>query len=308
MRDTPPLLFAQNIPGTAPQATGAEPPIWVQPKTKDDLANWYSKNPNATLIAGATDVGLWVTKHIQDLGPVAFLNHCSDLRGITETDTAFEIGAMTTLADLEPLMARRHPSFAQMIRRYGSAQVRAAATIGGNIANGSPIGDGPPALMALDATLRLRKGDTSRDIPLQDFFITYGTQDRSPGEFVEAVILPKHSTDRLKCYKLSKRFDQDISAVCAGLWIDTQDGRITTARLAFGGMAGTPKRAASAEAALVGQPLLAETIKTAMTALDNDFTPLSDMRASARYRMETAQNMLWRYWLEDQHTETRVRA
>ncbi|MEP4198834.1 MAG: xanthine dehydrogenase small subunit [Aliishimia sp.] len=301
----PPHLRDQPIPSATQIAL--DDPHWVQPATSADLADWYVKNPNATLIAGATDVGLWVTKQFRDLGAVAFLNRCADLRGITEHDTHFEIGAMTTLADLEPIMDRAHPSFAQMIRRYGSAQVRAAATLGGNIANGSPIGDGPPALIALDATLRLRKGEVSREIPLKDFFIAYGKQDRAPGEFVEAILIPKAPQDRLKCYKLSKRFDQDITAVCACLWIETEDNVITTARIALGGMAGIPQRAANAEATLLGQPFNAETFRAAMTALDKDFTPLSDMRASAQYRMQTAQNMLWRYWLEDQGTDAQVR-
>ncbi len=307
LRDTPPLPFDKNTAGEAPQAAGAEHP-YAHPTSSDALAEWYAQHPHGTLIAGATDVGLWVTKDFRDLGPVAFLNRCNDLKGITETSEGLRIGAMTTLAELEPVMEDRHPSFADMIRRYGSAQVRAAATVGGNIANGSPIGDSPPALIALGATLHLRKGDTRRSIPLEDFFLDYGKQDRAPGEFVEAVTIPHHGPDRLKCYKISKRFDQDISAVCACFWIEAKGGTVTEARLAFGGMAGTPKRAARAEAALIGQPWEAGTVSQAMAALEADFTPLSDMRASAAYRMQTAQNLLWRYWLEDQGTPARVRA
>ncbi len=296
LRDTPPGHSAEETPAAG---GGKQPPSWVQPKTADELAGWYLDNPDATLVAGATDVGLWVTKQFRDLGRVGFLNRCADLRGITETNEALRIGAMTTLADLEPVMDRLHPSFAAMIRRYGAAQVRAAATIGGNIANGSPIGDGPPALIALSATLHLRRGEVRRAIPLEDFFLDYGKQERKPGEFVEAITVPK-APDRLKCYKISKRFDQDISAVCACFWIEIENGTVVTARLAYGGMAGIPKRADQAEAALVGQPWLSETVDRAMAAMENDFTPLSDMRASAGYRLRTAQNMLRRYWLEDQ--------
>ena len=265
------------------------------PETSDALADWYMAHPDGTLIAGATDVGLWVTKNFHDLGEVAFLNRCKDLQQIDDHGDALRIGAAVTMTDVLAALRDLHPSYAEMIRRYGSDQVRNAATIGGNIANGSPIGDNPPALIAMGATLHLRRGDTRRDISLEDFFIDYGKQDRQPGEFVEAVTIPK-SAPALRCYKLSKRFDQDISAVCGCLNITVEDGTISTARIAFGGMAGTPKRAASTEAALVGRPWSSETIEAAVTALTQDFTPLSDMRASARYRMEAAQGQLRRYF------------
>ena len=303
--DTPPPLLVKNTSGETASQAGAEPPTWAQPQSTDALAAWYLENPTGTLIAGATDVGLWVTKTFRDLGPVAFLNACKDLKGITETESELRIGAMTTLAELEPVMNRLHPSFGAMIRRYGSAQVRAAATVGGNICNGSPIGDASPALIALDATLHLRRGHVTRTVPIADFFIAYGQQDRAPGEFLEAITVPKR-TDRLKCYKLSKRFDQDISAACACLWVEVQEGTVTQARLAFGGMAGTPKRAEHGEAALVGKPFTQITLAEAMKALTQDFTPLDDMRASADYRMKAAQNLLLRYWLEDQGHVTQV--
>ncbi len=279
---------------------GSQPPTGdtVQPETADELAAWYAAHPQATLIAGATDVGLWVTKQLRDLPQVAFLNRCADLQQIAETDDTLTIGAGITIARLIPVMDRLHPSLGKMLRRYGSAQVRAAATIGGNIANGSPIGDGPPALIALGATLHLRHGDTRRQIPLQDFFLEYGKQDRAPGEFVDSVSIPKQP-DRLKCYKLSKRFDQDISAVCGCFNITVTDGTVTDARIAFGGMAGIPKRATHVETALIGQPWTEDTIAATWDAWAQDFTPMSDMRASTQYRQETARNMLSRYFLDD---------
>ena len=283
--------LAQDIPAPA-KADGAP---HVQPENSDELAAWYLDNPDATLIAGATDVGLWVTKGFRELGAVAFLNRCADLRGITEDETGLRIGAMTTLTEVEAKLAPLHPSLGTMLRRYGSTQVRNAATLGGNIANGSPIGDGPPALIALGATLQLRRGNARREIALEDFFLDYGKQDRAAGEFVEAILIPRQH-DTLRCYKLSKRFDQDISAVCGCISITGNGTEILTARIAFGGMAATPKRAAAAEAALVGQPWSEDTIRKAMAAMTDDFTPLSDMRASASYRMEAAQNMLLRYF------------
>jgi xanthine dehydrogenase small subunit len=280
------------------KGTGAgEPP--VAPTSADDLAAWYEAHPNATLIAGATDVGLWVTKGLRELSPVAFLNQCSDLHGIVADMETIRVGAMTTVAEFGDFMANRHPSLTELIRRYGSVQVRNAATIGGNIANGSPIGDSPPALIALGATLHLRKGDARRALPLEDFFLDYGRQDRAPGEFVEAVSIPVQP-DRLACYKLSKRFDQDISAVCGCFDISVEDGVVAAARVAFGGMAGVPKRAAAVEAALVGQPWTVATIRQAQAAFAQDFVPLSDMRASAAYRLRTAQGMLMRYFHDTQ--------
>ncbi|MEO0380391.1 MAG: xanthine dehydrogenase small subunit, partial [Pseudomonadota bacterium] len=299
MHDSP-LLLAENTAGEA--QPGAEPPhkekFAEPPKTSEELAIWMDQNPGGTLIAGATDVGLWVTKGFRDLGPVAFLNRIPELSSVTLTDTEIRIGAMTTLSALHRAIGTHYPSFAELIRRYGSVQVRNAATIGGNIANGSPIGDGSPALIALGATLHLRSIDGQREMPLEDFFVDYGKQDRAENEFVEAITIPRRG-DCLKCYKLSKRFDQDISAVCGCFWIEVADGIVTHTRLAFGGMAGTPKRAAKAEAALLGQPWSETHVAAAMTALTKDFMPLSDMRASATYRMEAAQNMLLRAWLED---------
>ncbi len=265
------------------------------PESSDELAEWYAAHPDATLIAGATDVGLWVTKGLRDLGEVAFLNRCRDLQDIEVREDAIRIGAGVTMADLLPVLREHHPSYAEMVRRYGSEQVRQAATIGGNIANGSPIGDNPPALIALGATLELRKGDARRSMPIEDFFIEYGKQDRAPGEFVEAVTIPKEAPD-LRCYKLSKRFDQDISAVCGCFNVRVEEGQVASAVIAFGGMAGVPKRASAVEAALLDHSWTVETVEAALPRFSDDFTPMSDMRAGAEYRLTAAQNMLRRYF------------
>ncbi|UWQ54710.1 xanthine dehydrogenase small subunit [Leisingera caerulea] len=273
----------------------AAPPLL--PASSDELAELYSAHPEATLTAGATDVGLWVTKQLRHLPQMIFLGGCDDLKGIEVTDSAVRIGAMADMNALRDAMDPLYPSFAEMLRRFASQQIRAAATIGGNIANGSPIGDTPPALIALGATLHLRKGGDRRELPLEDFFIDYGKQDRQPGEFVEAVSFPRQP-DALKVYKLSKRFDQDISAVLGAFNVTLMNGKVSAARIAFGGMAGIPKRAAHVEAALAGQPWTEATIAAAARAFDQDFTPMSDMRASAEYRLETARNMLTRYFAD----------
>lgn len=276
-----------------------------RPGNSDDLADWYAAHPGATLIAGATDVGLWVTKQLRELGPVAFLSGVEDLRHVETRGKVIGVGACVTIEALRKAILNVHPSFAELLRRFASVQVREAATLGGNIANGSPIGDSPPALIALGATLHLRRGDEMRAIPLEEFFLDYGKQDRAPGEFVAAVTFPAEAP-ALRCYKLSKRFDQDISAVCGCFNAAIEDGRVTGIRIAFGGMAGVPKRAAAVEAALTGQPWNDATIKAALPAFAEDFTPMSDMRASARYRLKAAENMLIRYFHDLAGTPTRI--
>ncbi|MGL4310267.1 MAG: xanthine dehydrogenase small subunit [Paracoccaceae bacterium] len=293
LRDDPGFSLAEISCGGV---GGAKPPAF-RPATSDELAAAYAANPDATLIAGATDVGLWVTKQLRDLSPVVFLGGVTDLSGITESGGEIRIGAGVAIAALRRAMAGPHPALAELLRRFASEQVRNAATIGGNIANGSPIGDGPPALIALGARLHLRRGETRRVMPLEDFFLDYRKQDRQPGEFVEAVTIPA-SAPGLRCYKLSKRFDQDISAVCGCFNVTVEDGRITAARIAFGGMAGIPKRASMVEAALTGQPFAETTFRAALPAFAEDFTPMSDMRASAGYRQRAAQNMALRYFAD----------
>ncbi|MDO6591089.1 xanthine dehydrogenase small subunit [Loktanella sp. D2R18] len=305
-----PIIRAAKAAEAAPIPTWldddlpAVPPAPYAPQTLDELATWYAANSDATLIAGATDVGLWVTKQLRDLPNVAFLNRCAELRAIN-IDEDIHIGAAVTMTEVLALARDHHPHWADMIRRYGSDQVRNAATIGGNIANGSPIGDNPPALIAMGATLHLRRGDATRDMAIEDFFIAYGKQDRAPGELVTGVTIPKSAPD-LRCYKISKRFDQDISAVCGCFNITVTDAVVTDARIAFGGMAGTPHRASNVEAALIGQPWTQTTIDTAVTAFAADYTPMSDMRASATYRLEIAQNLLRRYFADSKGQATNV--
>lgn len=292
---TPPALDAPPQAEAQAGVRGRAAPGAFRPGTADELAQWYPAHPDATLVAGATDVGLWVTKQLRDLAPLAFLGGIADLKTITDLGDHLRIGAGVTVEELRQAVLSLHPSLAAMLRRFASLQVRNAATIGGNIANGSPIGDGPPALIALGATLHLRQGDSRRDLPLEAFFLDYRKQDRLPGEFVEAVTIPK-SAPALRVYKLSKRFDQDISAVCGGFNVTVSGGVVTSARIAFGGMAGIPKRAAATEAALLGQPWDAAALDAARAALAQDFTPLTDMRASAAYRLIAAQNLLTRYF------------
>ena len=264
------------------------------PATVDALARLYARHPDATLVAGATDVGLWITKQLRALPKIILLGRVASLAKIRETAQGFHFGAGATHAQAEAAMAAIDPDLAEMFRRFGGKQVRAVGTLGGNIANGSPIGDSMPALIALGTTLHLRRGEATRSMPLEDFFIDYGKQDRAAGEFVTGIDVPRlGSGEVFRCYKISKRFDQDISALLGAFRFTLEGRRVTHTRVAFGGMAATPKRAAATEAALKGLPLAdAQGWDVACEALASDFRPIDDMRASARYRLETAQALL----------------
>ncbi|WP_168074593.1 xanthine dehydrogenase small subunit [Caulobacter sp. SSI4214] len=282
---------------------------WLAPRTADELAQAYLEYPDATIVAGATDVGLWVTKLRKPLPTLISLSEVAELKALRETEGGLWIGAGVRYVDAIAAVAKLYPDLGAMMRRLGSTQVRNSGTIGGNIANGSPIGDMPPALIAAGARLVLRRGGERREMALEAFFLDYGKQDRRPGEFVEAVIAPRLDVGRIfKVFKLSKRFDQDISAVCGAFSLLVEDGVVRDARVAFGGMAGTPKRAQACEAALIGKPWTEATVEAAMGALDADYTPMSDMRASAAYRSLAARNMLRKVLLESQDpgAETRI--
>jgi xanthine dehydrogenase small subunit len=273
---------------------GADSPPALLPETADDLAAWYLAHPDAALVAGGTDLGLTITKALKPLGEAAFLHRCADLQTITETAEEIRIGAGVSIAALLRALAGPQPSFAALLARFASPQIRAMATLGGNIANGSPIADTPPALIALGARLHLRRGDGRREMALEDFYLDYRKQDRAPGEFIEAVTIPARAPN-LRVYKLSKRFDQDISALCGAFNVTVQRGRITAARIAFGGMAAVPKRARALEAALIGQACDEATLAACAPLLAQDFTPISDFRGAAAYRMQAAQNLCLRY-------------
>ncbi len=277
----------------------------LRPASVIDLARLYADNPEGRIVAGATDVGLWVTKFMREIGPLIPIGHLDELRGIKESDGALRIGANASYTDALDALASRIAAFAPLLWRIGGNQIRNMGTIGGNIANGSPIGDMPPPLIALGATLHLRKGDDRRDLPLEDFFIDYGKQDRRNGEFVEALSVPLPSPDaKIAFHKISKRRDEDITACLGAFHLTlTDDGTVDTIRMAYGGMAGVPKRASAVEKALIGRPWTEDAVMGALAAFEEDFTPLSDMRASADYRMLVARNLLRRFFAETRQND-----
>ncbi|HLL30519.1 MAG TPA: xanthine dehydrogenase small subunit [Allosphingosinicella sp.] len=281
------------------EALRALRPAYGHPTTADELADLLLANPHTRIVAGATDLGLWVTKQLRDLGPTVFIGDIADLGRIEESPDDLTLGAAVRYSEAREALARLHPDLGELVRRIGGVQVRNAGTIGGNIANGSPIGDMPPALIALGTELRLRRGNERRTMAIEDFFLSYGKQDLAPGEFVESVRIPRPSPDMLvRIVKLSKRFDSDISGVCGAFALRIEDGIVTQARIAFGGMAGIPVRAPACEATLTGQAWAEENVELAAQALANDYEPLDDLRGSAAYRRKVAANLLRRMWAE----------
>ncbi|GLK65898.1 xanthine dehydrogenase small subunit [Paracoccus kondratievae] len=279
----------------------------ILPADAADLAQVLAVYPKATIVAGATDVGLWVTKFLRNISPAVFIGHLQDLKRIELAEGRITIGAGVTYSEFEPFLREHFPEAVDYWLRIGGWQVRNAGTIGGNIANGSPIGETPPLLIALGATLRLRSAEGTRELPVEDYFIEYGKQDRRPGEFVEAITVPLKGNARIAAYKVSKRHHADITASAAAFRVETDGTTIIDARVAFGGMAGTPKRATGAEAALKGQPFTAETFEAAARAVANDFQPLTDWRATKEYRQTLAANFFRRFWLEQQGEDHRLR-
>ncbi len=269
------------------------------PASVDDLADIRAENPDSTIVAGATDVGLWVNKDMRRIAPAIFISHLDELHRIQETETGLSIGASVTYTEFQNMVATHFPQIAGYWNRIGGEQVRNMGTVGGNVANGSPIGDTPPVLIALGASVTLRKGKEQRTVAVEDFFIDYGKQDRQPGDFVEALHIPFPAEDALfAAYKVSKRRDEDISSVAAAFHIKVADGKVADAVIAYGGMAATPKRASTVESLLTGKPWSAQTVADAQAGFVDDFTPIGDWRASAEYRALVARKLLTRFLLE----------
>ncbi|MEL0622323.1 xanthine dehydrogenase small subunit [Marinomonas arenicola] len=282
------------------------------PTSSQELADLYCQHPDAHLLAGGTDLALEVTQFHRTLDKIIYLGNISELKEIEESDTMIEIGAAAPLTDCYTVLAKHYPDFGDLLHRFASLQIRNQGTLGGNIANASPIGDSPPLLIALDAQLQLRQGDQTRQVAIEDYFLDYKKTVRQTSEFIEKILVPLPKLATFKAYKVSKRLDDDISAVCTAINIEVSAGKISTARIAFGGMAAIPKRASHCEQALIGQAWTQATLEAACAALAQDFTPLSDFRASKEYRQLVAQNLLRKYFLETtsnpDHLITRVTA
>jgi xanthine dehydrogenase small subunit len=298
---TAPIAAAlRALVADAPLAyTDAQGAQFHAPRSIEALATLRAARPQARLLAGSTDVGLWVTKQFKPLPDLIYVGEAAGLAHIDErADGTLSIGAAAPLEDAWSALVMRHGELEEMQLRFSSLPVRNAGTMGGNVANGSPIGDSAPVLIALRAELLLRNGADQRRMPLEAFYLDYMKNALQPGEFVEAIEVPPPTHTALRAYKMSKRFDCDISALAVGLAITLDGDTVRDVRLAFGGMAAIVKRAAKAEAALRGRPWNEASVRAAMAALADDFTPLTDLRASATYRQRAAANLLYRFWLE----------
>ncbi len=281
--------------------------LFMAPVTVDALAQAVRDYPAATLLAGGTDVGLWVTKEYRDLETIIYLGRVRDLARIEATGTALEIGAGVTLTQAVPRLLEHYPELEDAFLRWASPPIRNVATLAGNVANGSPIGDSMPALMAVGTEVVLRRGSRRRSVPLDAFYIDYRVKDLDAGEFVERLRVPLPADNAVtRCYKVSKRFDQDISSVCLGAHFLVEGSVLRDVRLAYGGMAPTVTRARHAEAALEGRALDDAAIADAMEAVLQDFEPISDMRASAAYRREISRNLIKRLQLDVSGVTTSV--
>ena len=279
------------------------------PSTTKALQILYAENPDAHILSGATDIGLWVTKQHRQLPHLIHIGGIAELNQIEKSDTHITIGAGVTHQQAMQYLAEDYPALQEIWARFGSAQVRASGRVCGNIANASPIGDLAPCFLALDGEILLNRAGQHRRLKLSEFFIDYGQQNRQPGEFVEAVILPRLQADQqLFAYKLSKRFDQDISAVLMAVCLHVRENVITDIRIGFGGMAAIPRRAPHLEALLAGKKLVAlECLQAAeqnalrqdiARCLEADFDPIDDMRASRAYRLLAAGQLIEKLFIE----------
>ncbi|MDM8356066.1 xanthine dehydrogenase small subunit [Pandoraea communis] len=273
--------------------------VFHAPRTLAEMGRLRAAYPDARILAGSTDVGLWVTKQFRELKHLIYLGQVAELREISEGPYGIYIGAGALLGDAFDALVKHYPELAEMRQRFASFPIRNAGTLGGNVANGSPIGDSMPGLIVLGARIVLHREGVVRDMPLEDFYLAYQKTALQAGEFVQGIRVPlPGAAQRFRTYKLAKRFDQDISAVCAAFAVELDGDTVHSARVAFGGMAATPKRGSAVEAALVGQPWTEATVRAAMAALPADYQPLSDMRATSAYRLAGAQNLLYRFFLE----------
>ena len=299
------LEKTEPMPRDLSYVTGAQ--RYFAPATLDGLFDRLEANTDARIVCGMTDLGLDVTKRHIAFPCLISLEAIAELRTVEHADGLWRIGATVPLSELEALTEHDLIPLARMLRYFAARQIKNRATVGGNLCNASPIGDLAPALLSLGAVAIVRGKAGERRIPLCDFFLSYRKTALEEGEIMVAVEVPDvPKSARAATYKVSKRRELDISAIAAGLYVDVVDGIVTTARLAYGGMAATPKRASAAEAALVGQPWTRATVAAAVSKLEEDFQPLSDHRGSAWYRMTVAKNLLQGFYEETraQHQPT----
>ncbi|MDM7944553.1 MAG: xanthine dehydrogenase small subunit [Hydrogenophaga sp.] len=287
----------------APATDGA----YLRPTTLASLLQARSAHPNAQVVAGCTDVGLWVTKQHKRFARVLDVTGAEELRRVETWPHHIAIGAAVSLHEAFAALVSERPTLKTFAQRFAGLPVRNSGTLGGNVANGSPIGDSMPLLIALGANVVLMRRDARRqavahrELKLEDLYTGYRTNVMKPDELLCWIKVPRpQDKEFLRAYKISKRFDDDISAVCLAIRLTLDDGKVGSISIGAGGVAATPVRARQTEAALLGQVWDADTVMAAMATLRAEFQPISDMRASAAYRQTVLGNLLQRFWLESQ--------
>jgi xanthine dehydrogenase small subunit len=276
---------------------------FVSPATIAEVADYLQKFPGTTLLAGSTEIGLQVNKQFSRPEHIMYLGNVAELRQIEETAQHWRIGAVVSVTQVEHLVAKAYPAFAEVLRRFGSPPIRSTATLAGNIANGSPIGDSMPCLMALGATLVLRKGSKTRRVALDQFYTGQKKNVLQPSEFIEAIELPKPQAGQVfKAHKISKRFEQDISATCAAMSYTLHNGKLKNVRLAYNGLSPAPMRASQLEAVLEGKAPAEVTSAALDAAIASSFTARDGLRATWAYRSLVARNLVLEF-IEDNTAE-----
>ena len=271
---------------------------YFSPKSLISLKKIIKKNPNSHFLSGGTDLSLEVTKLRGEIKNMISLNSVKELKFIKKNKNFIEVGAGVSLYDFQNVIKSYYLDFYNILKRYGSVQIRNVGTISGNIATASPIGDTLPLLLSLDAIVKIQTKNFLKSIPLNEFFISYRKTKLKKGDFVYSITIPIYKKNYFKAYKISKRFDDDISTVCASFNLSIKDNKIVKARVAYGGMSETPKRAISIEKKLNNSIFSEEIFLKAQNMIKNDFSPIDDMRASKDYRFEIAKNLLMKFFYE----------
>ena len=271
---------------------------YFAPRTINELKKIIKKNKNAEFLSGGTDISLVVTKQKKDIKNIIYLNSVDELNYIKEKDKYIEVGATTPLIKFQFIIKKYYPDFNRILKRYGSVQIRNVATLAGNMATASPIGDSLPVLLSLNASITIEGFNKKTVIPLKDFFIGYRKTKLKKGQFIRSIRIPVFKKNIFKAYKISKRIDDDISSVCASFNLAIENKKIKNIKIAYGGMAATPKRAIYCEKMLLNSNFSEDIILKAQKSLEKDFQPIDDMRASKDYRLEIAKNLLTKCFAE----------
>ena len=271
---------------------------YFSPKNINELKKTIKDNPNSIFLSGGTDLSLNVTKGRKDINNIISLNLIKELKFIKERNGNIEVGAATSLIEFELFIKKYYPDFNAILKRYGSVQIRNVATIAGNIATASPIGDTLPLLLSLDAKVVLQKISKKTILPLNNFFVSYRKTKLKKGQFIHSIIIPIFKKNIFKAYKISKRIDDDISSVCASFNLEINNKKIKNIKIAYGGMAPIPKRAINCEKTLINSSFSEESFEKAKKNLEKDFSPINDTRATKDYRMEVAKNLLMKCFIE----------